>query len=100
MLADFIRTDADGLQFLDLLHPEITRNDTERIVRQPTNDGTFSINWERDGSTHQSVMRNVHTLIGEAVAHAGYPEKIRAKYEWLQTYADTCAALPAPTEDV
>lgn len=96
LLTDFIRTDADGLRFLDLLHPEIMRNDTERIVRQPASDGKFSITWERDGGTHQRVMRNVHALIDEAVAHACHPEKIRAKYEWLRTYAGIHAALPTP----
>jgi hypothetical protein len=94
-LIDFIRTDADGLRFLDLLHPEITRNDTEQIVRKSVGDG-FSIHWERDGNSHQTVLRNVQTLIDDALAKTNLPEKIRAKYEWLRTYAGVGAALAAP----
>lgn len=85
-LMEFIRVDADGLHFLDLLHPEITRNDTERIVRKEGNGGQFTIQWERDGNTHRTVMRNVEALISSWLDRRDCPDKIRAKYEWLRTY--------------
>lgn len=95
LLSDFIRTDADGLRFLDLLNREITRNDTERLERQTAADGKFSIRWERDGSTHHAVMQNVQRLIADSLAKANLPEKVRAKYQWLRTYAAACGAAPA-----
>jgi hypothetical protein len=86
-LTDFFRVDADGLRFLDLLHPEIIRNDNERIVRMNEGRGRFSISWEREGNTHRTVMRNVHSLIRKWIGCS--EEKIRAKYEWLKSYAAT-----------
>ena len=85
-LMDFIRVDADGLHFLDLLHPDITRNDTERIVRTGGNGRPFTIQWERDGNNHRTVMRNVEALISSWMDRSDCSDKIRAKYEWLRTY--------------
>jgi len=84
-LTDFIRSDADGMLFLDLLHSDITRNDTERIVRTEGADGSFTVRWERDGNTHGRVMQNVRALIAD---RDRCPDRIRAKHEWLKTYAD------------
>lgn len=86
-LADFFRIDADGFRFLDLLHPEVVRNDTERIVRVNDDDGRFGIEWERDGNTHHTVLQNVQLLIDESLGCPNCDDKIRAKYEWLRTYA-------------
>lgn len=82
-LKDFVRKDADGLFFLDMLHPKITRNDTERIIRSQANEG-FSISWQRDDNTHQKVMENVKMLIDKKLESTD--EKIRAKYGWLKSY--------------
>ena len=83
-LTDFFRSDADGLHFLDLLHPDITRNDTERIVRTKEH-GRFSIRWKRDNNTHDKVMKKIRALVKNGCKHSD--EKIRAKYEWLKSYA-------------
>lgn len=88
LLTDFFRTDADGLHFLDLLHPDITRSDTERIVRSGGDGEPFTIRWERDGNTHHTVMGHVRDLIASSLNQRNCPEKVRAKYEWLRTYAD------------
>jgi len=87
-LADFFRRDADGLYFLDLLHQDINRNDTERIVPTEGANGTFTVRWERDGSTHGTVMANVQSLIARWLDGHDLPEKTRAKYEWLRSYAN------------
>jgi hypothetical protein len=88
-LTDYFRTDADGLPFLDLLHPDITRSDTERIVRLPNREGGFSIQWQRDGNTQATVMENVRRLCDTWLNQAECPDKIRAKYAWLKSYADS-----------
>jgi hypothetical protein len=86
-LVDFFRKDADGWHFLDVLHPEITRNDTERIVRTAAQGGSFSIRWERNGNTHANIMEHVLNLVDEWLSRHDCPEKIAAKYEWLKSYA-------------
>lgn len=85
-MTDFVRTDADGLHFLDLLHPDVMRNDTEKIVRSPAPDSGSSIEWIRDGNTHATVTDKVRALLESSLNNTEYPEKIRAKYEWLRSY--------------
>ncbi len=88
LLTDFVRRDADGLFFLDLFHPEITRNDTERIVRAGEAGGGFTVRWEYDSSTHNTVITNVKELAAKWLDDDDTPEKIRMKYEWLKSYAN------------
>ncbi|OGI06916.1 MAG: hypothetical protein A2Y40_10220 [Candidatus Margulisbacteria bacterium GWF2_35_9] len=83
LLTDFIKKDIDRRRFLDLLHPEINRNDTERIVRKDEN-GRFSIVWDRDTNTHQKVMDSIKQIIDNNLNQKD--KKIKAKYEWLETY--------------
>lgn len=85
-LTDFFRTDADGLQFFDVLHPEVMRNDTERIIRTETEGGAFSVSWERDGNTHAKVLKHVDKLVAKGVKLS---DKVRAKYEWLKSYRES-----------
>lgn len=87
LLADFIRTDDDGRRFLDLLHPDITRNDTEQVVRRAVDGGQFTIHWERDRNSHASVMAAATDLIDSWLRQKDCSEKIKAKYEWLKSYA-------------
>ena len=90
LLADFIRKDADDrLWFLDVLHPKINRNDTERIVCK-RKDGRFSITWHRDGNTYQKVMENVRLILEKNCKLKD--KKIREKYEWLKTYRQSIIA--------
>ena len=86
-LTDFFRTDADDrLHFFDVLHPDIIRSDTERIVHSKTDDGRFSIEWQRDDNTHAKVLEHVDKAIAEGVTK---PERVRSKYEWLKSYRES-----------
>ncbi len=88
---NFFRTHCDGCFFVDLLHPDIDRNDTERIVRTTGDDGSVTMRWERRGNTHAEVLANVHRLVESSLSRRDCPKKIRAKYEWLRSYADSAA---------
>jgi hypothetical protein len=84
-LLDFIRADRDGVAFLDLLHPDILRADTQRIVREPLSDGQVRLRWERDKLTPEDFMAHVRSTIDAWVQHGGSP-KVRAKHSWLANY--------------
>lgn len=86
-LADFVKTDADGLHYLDLLNREATRNKTERAVRLP--NGGFSIQWDDDVNTQFEVTGRVRSLIAKSLDEQSCSEKIRAKYEWLRSYVNS-----------
>lgn len=86
-LSGFFRTGDDALPFLDLLHPDCARNDTERIVRTIEDDAAQVLRWERSGQTHKDVMANVDRVVQLALNQPDCPEKIRVKYEWLRSYA-------------
>lgn len=85
-LTDFFRVDADGWHFFDVLHRDVMRSDTERIVRSVGDDGSFSIRWHRDGNTHATVLQHVDKAIKKGLKST---EKVKAKYEWLKSYRET-----------
>lgn len=87
-LTTFFRRDADGFSFLDVLNAAITRSDTERIVKFPTDRG-FSIRWERDENSHERVLSAIEDLTRSKIEDSSCSAKIRAKYEWLNSYAET-----------
>lgn len=84
-LCEFFRIDADGLHFFDVLHSDITRSDTERIVRSPSDEGGFSVHWQRDGTTQSKVLEHVDKAIAKGIKLS---DKVRAKYEWLKSYRE------------
>ena len=85
-LTDFFRTDADGLHFLDVLHPDVMRSDTERIVRSTIADGRFSIELQRDGNTQSTLLEHVDKVIEKGMKLS---DNIREKYEWLKSYRES-----------
>lgn len=90
-LLDFIRTDFDGVPFLDLFHPDILRDDTTRIIQEVGGDDSISTRWERDGGTTKKILpvareRIVGWLAGKL------PDKVRVKYLWLANYFNHAAA--------
>ncbi len=90
-LLDFIRADRDGVAFLDLLHPDIPRADTQRIVREVLADGRVQLRWERDGLTAAEFMARVRSTIDAWVQGGGAP-RVRAKHLWLANYFNEHAA--------
>mgnify|MGYP000947743540 CR=1 FL=1 len=81
-ILDFIRTDFDGIPFLDMFHRDIDRNDTKRIVRELP-DGKMK--WIRDDMTFEKFMRSTRTTI-ERFLKEKKTEKVRVKYLWLANY--------------
>lgn len=84
----FFRTLAndDGRQFFDVLHPDIVRNDTERIVQTTEADGRTTIHWERSTRGCADVMADIDRLIEKTLSCAGCADDVRLKYEWLKSY--------------
>lgn len=90
-LLDFIRTDFDGVPFLDLFHPDILRDDTTRIIQEVGADGSIRTRWERDGGTTGRIMPVARKRIMGWLA-ANLPDKVRIKYLWLANYYNHAAA--------
>lgn len=85
-LIEYVRTDSDGVYFLDLLNEQITRAVEERYIK--TGD-TFSIQWNTESSSSlPNVVRNVLTTIESNME--SQDARILQKYEWLKNYADLC----------
>jgi hypothetical protein len=85
----YIRHDADGICFLDLLNPGITRHAGESLVQW--DGGGYSVQYDTSKpSTHADVLRAVHRII-EDNNNAKSP-KVRQKYAWLKTYCNLHAS--------
>lgn len=84
LLRDLISKDNDGMYYLDLLNPEVTRAMNERLEQ---NNGLFSIRWYRDDETNwYNVVTNVREIIEENTSVGNVA--IGKKYFWLQSYLD------------
>lgn len=90
-LLDFIRTDFDGVPFLDTFHPDILRDDTTRIIQEVGADGSIRTRWERDGGTTGRIMPVARKRIMGWLA-GNLPDKVRIKYLWLANYYNNAAA--------
>ena len=87
LLKDYIKRDADGVYFLDLLNSEILRTNDE--VLESSGDDKFSITWNfLSGSNHDYMLTKVDEIINENIT-SSKDEKIRQKYEWLKSYMNT-----------
>jgi hypothetical protein len=100
-IKDFIRTDSDGVPFVDFFHPDISRSDTERIVRSKLPGDGMCTNWIRDGMTHEQFMRNVGSVL-ETHLRDALPVSIRVKCLWLANYFNQSlgqsGVLPLPVD--
>ena len=85
-LNTFFRQSEDGLLFLDLLHSNIDRQDTERIIRQSNSDGPPTWRWERKISSHSDIVTLAHDLATKQLSE-NLPDSVKAKYGWLKNYA-------------
>lgn len=82
LLSKYIRRDADGVLFLDLLNPEITRHEGERLNRW--GEG-YSVQYHPgEPSNHDAVLNAIRDIIEY---HGGTTTpKVCQKYAWLNTY--------------
>ena len=83
LLANYVATDADGVRFLDLLHPDIRRAEGECLNRY--GEAGFSIEWS-DGAPNArpAVLDSVAEIIQHNLATDD--ERRHQKFAWLQTY--------------
>jgi hypothetical protein len=85
LLKDYIKQDADGVHFLDLLNSEILRTNDE--VLESLTDGKFSITWNfLSESNHEYMLIKVDDIITENLTSEN--KKIRQKHEWLKSYVN------------
>jgi len=82
-LKNYIRTDADGVHFLDLLHAGIVRPQDEQFNKS---DWHFCLTWHSvEPSRLNTIRAAVQKTIDENLAEQ--PEdRVRQKYAWLQSY--------------
>jgi hypothetical protein len=78
----FLRNDGDGVDYLDLLHPRVTRQAGETMT---ASDGEFTVEWSWQQNVHARVLETCDRL---AVEQLSMPIKdcVRSKYEWLRGY--------------
>jgi hypothetical protein len=82
LLKDYIKRDADGVYFLDLLNSEILRTNDEALE---SIDDKFSITWNfLSESNHEYMLAKVDEIIAQNLTSED--KKIRQKYEWLKNY--------------
>ncbi|XAM01597.1 hypothetical protein OT109_09405 [Phycisphaeraceae bacterium D3-23] len=86
-MTDFVRQDHDDLHHLDLLHPDVMRRDTEKIV-QLQEGQSFTVTWERDECNQASVLALVNELCDTYLGVVQGSDKVRRKYQWLKDYAN------------
>ncbi len=88
ILKDYIKQDADGVYFLDLLNSEILRTNDEEL--KTSSDGKFSITWNfLSESNYDDILTKVDGIIIENISSED--EKIRQKYGWLKSYLESRA---------
>lgn len=85
-LKELVRRDSDGIHFLDLLNPGITRPEGECLKEEPNGHG-FAIRYDPQGpSRHGQVVSSVERVVKRNMKSK--EPRIRQKYEWLRTYRD------------
>lgn len=84
LIVKFIRQDSDGIRFLDLLNPGITRPEGEQLDSSMGGD-RFTIRYNPDGSSrHPKIL----DFIDQIIRHneASEDDSIKQKYAWLRSY--------------
>ncbi len=96
-LKAFIKRDKDGVYFFDILHPHIIRKQGEKIkkIKQQEKSGqedrSFTISWNNNAkSNYGNIFRKVRKIATNGIKKKD--EKIKQKYEWLESYLDSLKA--------
>lgn len=86
-LVEFIRQDSDGVRFLDLLNPGITRPEGEQLDANMGGD-RFTI-WYNHGrqSLHSKILGFIDSIIRDNEASGD--DRTKQKYAWLRTYRNS-----------
>lgn len=82
LLKDYIKRDADGVYFLDLLNSEILRTNDEKLELFKDK---FSITWNiLSESNHDHIITKIDGIIVQGLGSDD--KKIKQKYEWMKNY--------------
>jgi hypothetical protein len=92
-LLAFIRRDFDGEHYLDLLHPDVTRSQDERLRLTP--DG-FAIEWTPSPSRWSIVRKAAEELARKHIHDKMADPCVRGKHQWLLEYAESHAIPETP----
>jgi hypothetical protein len=85
-LTGFIHQDADGVHFLDLLNPGITRTEGERLDPNTGSDWFSILHYPNATSQHPEVLGYVDRINRSNIENEDM--KVRQKYAWLKTYRE------------
>jgi hypothetical protein len=81
-LVNYIEQDADGVYFLNLLHPNVIRAQGERLERYTETE--YSVVWQGGSpNRHSEVLEFVGRIIRD---NENFDEEVMQKYDWLQSY--------------
>lgn len=85
-LNNAINRDFDGVAFLDLLNPDVTRKSGEWL---DNSDNSFSIRW-RDNMENNlgRVQDNILNLVNTNLDDRNLSQKVKSKYHWLKNYVE------------
>lgn len=81
-LNEFLRDDDDGVVFLDLLHPQVTRKADEKLI---TSKGEFAVEWTWHADVQKHVLEQCERLVEQQLSIT-QDNRVRTKYEWLRRY--------------
>jgi hypothetical protein len=91
----FLRDDGDGVVYLDLLHPRVTRQADETLS---ASDGEFTVEWSWQENVQRRVLEQVDRLVGLQLSGSP-PDCVRKKYEWLRHYVASHRSRPVAGSD-
>lgn len=94
-VSEFLRQDFDGLYHFDVLHKDIVRRDTKRIVQKHIEPGKVLTMYIWDDKPLETFYADMQKFIETQLAEVSDP-KCRVKYLWLANYFN--ASYPAPID--
>ena len=87
LLEKYIKKDADGEYFLDLLNKKITRARDEKLKISDDNKSFSVVFTDMNNEKHCDVLNNVNRIIETHINNEN--NKVRQKYGWLKTYMES-----------
>lgn len=94
-VSEFLRQDFDKVYHFDLLHRDIVRRDTKRIVQKHIEEGKVLTFYIWDDKPLQTFYADMRKFIEDQLASAP-DDKCRDKYLWLANYFN--ASYPEPID--
>lgn len=97
-LEELIKKDNDGVYFLDLLNKNILRKKGEKIEKK---EELFSITWHYNmEDSYSDILQKVKNIVKKNLNCKKTTEKIKQKYEWLNSYIEETNEKSRITEKI